>query len=210
MKQILYTIAKNENGGLIQAKDATKGNIYFCLICSQSLILKKSIAAKRRPHFAHKTLTPNCTPESALHEGFKNSLADKINLHIKNGKELKINWNCKNCYYVYRQETKHEMNLISNIREAKIEFNLGTCRPDISLFDINNKVVTVIEIVVTHYPEENTENYYKENKINLVRFDLKGDEDFKRLNDDSLRIDFTNLCLKPKCEKCGSNLFKTN
>jgi hypothetical protein len=35
------------------------------------------------------------------------------------------------------------------------------CKPDIALFDETGKVFTVIEIVVTHKPEDNVIKYYK-------------------------------------------------
>ena len=69
MAKLLYTIAKNEQGLFIKANEAEKGNDFFCPVCSSDLILRKSGntgKGAKRPHFAHKSLTPNCTPETAV------------------------------------------------------------------------------------------------------------------------------------------------
>jgi competence CoiA-like predicted nuclease len=77
MKEILYTVATDLYGTLIKAFDAEKGGSFFCPECKTKLILRKSGKTgngTKRPHFAHRGLTPNCTPETALHSVFKNLL----------------------------------------------------------------------------------------------------------------------------------------
>jgi len=79
-KEILYTVALDPQGQLITARNAIKGNAFTCPMCSSVMILKKSGKTgegTKRPHFAHKSLTPNCTPESVLHFVFKTLLAKK-------------------------------------------------------------------------------------------------------------------------------------
>lgn len=75
MKTILYSIGRTTSGQLIKAVDTEKETPYACPVRDRQLILRKG---KKRPHFAHKALSPNCTPESALHHGFKTLLFDKI------------------------------------------------------------------------------------------------------------------------------------
>lgn len=70
MSEILYTSAYDENQKLIKAKDAEKGNNFFCPECKGKMILRKSGKegkGSKRPHFAHKHLTTNCTAEGVLH-----------------------------------------------------------------------------------------------------------------------------------------------
>lgn len=74
MTNILYTVAIDNDGNLIKANDAEKGNVFFCPVCKTDLILRKSGKTgkgTKRPHFSHRKLIPNCTPETALHYSYK-------------------------------------------------------------------------------------------------------------------------------------------
>lgn len=71
----------NEKDNLIHINDAEKGKNYYCLICNNNYILRKSGKTgkgSKRPHFAHNRLTANCTPESVLHYSFKKLLIDLL------------------------------------------------------------------------------------------------------------------------------------
>ena len=92
VKDILYSIAETPTGQLINAIDADKQSRYLCPACKQPLLFRKGL--KKRPHFAHKVLTPNCTPESALHYSFKTLLYHKIKEHLDLGLALPIQWGC--------------------------------------------------------------------------------------------------------------------
>ena len=147
MSKILYTVASDKTGNLIKANDAEKGQEFFCPICKSGFILRKSGKTgkgARRPHFAHRTLTPNCTPETALHHSFKKLLFQKLQQNIIAQVPLPMWWECKYCH------EKHSGNLLKKVKEVKMEHNMGICQPDIALLNANNKVFAVIEIVVTH------------------------------------------------------------
>lgn len=198
--EILYTLAQNKDGNLIKAKNAEKGKDYYCPKCKNELILKKSGNTGRgskRQHFAHRTLTPNCTPESALHYNFKTLLADKIKQYIERDKELIFIWECKSCY-----ET-HSGNLLKKATSVKVEHNLTVCQPDISLFDKEKRVFAVIEIVVTHRPEEKVVNYYKNNNIVLIQIEIDSEEDLDCIQKKVSTPNLLNYCINPKCKKCG-------
>ncbi|MBM4208427.1 MAG: hypothetical protein FJ190_10605 [Gammaproteobacteria bacterium] len=200
MSAILYTVAKDEEGNLIKANDAEKGISYFCVVCKAELILRKSGKTgkgTKRPHFAHHALTPNCTPEAALHYSFKYLLVNKIQQHITTNQPLPISWNCAFC------GIEHSGNLIKKIKAVKAEHNLTVCRPDIALFDGKEKVFAVIEIVVTHKPEESVKNYYKENNIVLIQINLTSDKDLDNLENIVKQPSFVDTCYNPKCEVCG-------
>lgn len=206
MKDILYTIAKNKNGELITAQNAEKGNEFFCVICDNNVLLRKSGKVgknRKRPHFAHKTLKPNCKPETALHFGFKNLLVNKLHKHIENKEPLEFNWKCEYCYDL------HSGNLLKKIKSVKLEHNLNVCRPDIALLDFNDTVFAVIEIVVTHKPEENTIDFYNKNEIILIQINLKSDEDINLVNEKITSPDIVKTCFNPKCKKCNNYLHKT-
>jgi Competence protein CoiA-like family len=206
MKDILYTIAKDKNGELITAKIAEKGNEFYCVICESNLLLRKSGKIgknRKRPHFAHKTLTPNCKPETALHFGFKNLLLNKLNRHLENKTILEFNWECEYCF------DYHSGNLLKKIKTVKLEYYLKECRPDIALLDFNDKVFAIIEIVVTHKPEEKVIEFYKKNEIILIQINLKSDEDINQVDEKINTPDIVKTCFNPKCKICNNFLHKT-
>jgi hypothetical protein len=202
MTEILYSLAKNSNGVIIPAKNAKKGLRYFCITCNNEMILKKSEKGLRRPHFSHKSLVSNCTAETALHMGFKELLYDKIKVSLDQNKELKMEWKCNLCH------DNHSGNLIKKTKDVRKEYSFGVCRPDISLLNESGKLIIAIEVVVTHEPEKNTIQFYKENKVILIKFNLSSDSDIDLLNNDTLFPDYLEVCPNPKCTKCGGSTAK--
>jgi ssDNA-binding Zn-finger/Zn-ribbon topoisomerase 1 len=199
-KNILYSIARTPAGELIKAVNAKKAVSYVCPACSQSLILRKG--THKRPHFSHKFLSPNCTPETALHHGFKTLLFSRIEEHIFRNLPLEMQWDCPNC------GGEHRGNLLKKAVSVRLEYNLGLCKPDIALLDSCNRTVAVIEIIVTHAPEQKALDYYEANRIAVVSYELESDEDIKRLDAPILKPDNVTVCSNPKCSKCNNHLSK--
>ena len=197
---ILYSIATTSTGQMVNANDAEKGIDYTCPLCKQPFILRKG--KRKRPHFSHKNLSLNCTPETALHYSFKNLLAKKIQNHIDNKKVLAIKWKCEQCHEY------HSGNLLKKAVQVETEYDLGNCKPDIALLGQNNRPVAVIEIIVTHAPEQQALDFYKNKKIAVVPFTLESDKDIHRLQDPILESDSLNLCKNSKCPKCGNYMTK--
>ncbi len=191
-KAILYSTAFYK-GELVKAKDAVKGRPYACAVCGGEMIPRQG--EQKRPHFAHKALTDNCTPESALHYGFKVLLANKLKEHIATQQSLEIEWGCRYCL-----ET-HIGNLVKKASQVEIEHNLGKCQPDIALLDRTGRVIAAIEVVVTHAPEQQALNYYQDKNIGLVVFQLKSDEDLKRIGP-KMYPEEVYSCLNPRCGRC--------
>lgn len=205
-KKILYTVALDNFGNLIKAKVAEKGNEFTCPKCKNELILKKSGKTgkgSKRPHFAHHVLTPNCTPETALHFIFKNLLAERIQNHIEKEIDLSIEWVCEYCY-----ET-HTGNLLRKAKSVKVEYYMKECQPDIALLDKNDIVYAVIEVVVTHKPEEKVLNFYTKENIILIQINLTSDEDLENLENRISKPDIVNFCYNLKCENCKQYQQKT-
>ena len=195
MKDILYTVGRTVEGEMVKASDANKQTDYHCPTCEKVFVLKQG--TRKRAHFAHKTLTPNCTPESALHYGFKLLLAKKIQQSIDQKTPLDFRWECSFCGVL------HTGNLVKKANSVQVEHNLGVCRPDLALLDVNGSPVAVIEVVVTHPPEEAALDYYAANSIPVVIFTLKSDKDLDRLEHQFLTADSVSICISPKCSKCG-------
>ncbi|MEP7074346.1 MAG: hypothetical protein ABI878_00940 [Acidobacteriota bacterium] len=201
MKQVLYGVARSEMGELIHAVDADKGGVFSCGFRKDPLVLKKSgktgIGSKR-PHFAHKSLTPNCNPESALHFEFKTMLVNEIKQRLDGQDAFPISWKCIYCF------REHSGDLIKKTRRVALEHSLSICRPDISLFDDDGRVYAVIEAVVTHAPDNAVKDYYRMNGITLIELHLDSDA---VLNDVSTKLssaDHVQLCPdRKRCRDCG-------
>jgi hypothetical protein len=83
------------------------------------------------------------------------------------------------------------------------------CKPDIALFDKDNNVFAVIEIVVTHKPEEEVLKFYSDNNIILIQINLTSDKEIDELENKISNPDIVYTCFNPKCVKCGYYLHKT-
>jgi Competence protein CoiA-like family len=199
-KEILYTTALDENHKLIHIDGAEKGRSYYCPECKNEFILRKSGKTGRgskRPHFAHNQLTPNCTPEGVLHYSFKKLTIDLLERYKAENKKLEVNWNCPTC------SEYNKGNLLAKTTSTREEYNLKVCQPDIALLDTEGNVIAVIEIVVTHKPEEKVLQYYIDNKIILVQIDLYSDEDLKIVKRKITTPNIVDYCLNPKCSDNG-------
>ncbi|MEI7786538.1 MAG: competence protein CoiA family protein [Betaproteobacteria bacterium] len=197
-KDILYSFANNENGDLVGALLAKRGATYFCPSCQTEMVHRKG--EKVRPHFAHKSLSPNCSPETVLHFGFKRLLRERISRSINAGAGLAFQWKCDSCC------GSHTGNLLKRATHAEEELNLGICRPDIALLSKDGNVAAAIEIVVTHPPEQSVISFYKANRIPLIVFELKSDTELSRVDEEVLKPDIVDACLSPKCPKCKRHM----
>lgn len=200
MKQMLYSVARSESGELIHAVDAEKGGVFSCGFCKDPLVLKKSGKTgrgRKRPHFAHKTLTPNCNPESALHFEFKTLLFNEIRQRLDRHIELAISWKCAYC------SREHSGDLIKKARRVALEHSLSICRPDISLFDKDGSAYAVIEVVVTHAPDRAVKDFYRKNGITLIELHLDSDEVLNDVSVKLTRADHVQLCPdRKRCKDC--------
>lgn len=198
IKEILYTTALDDKGDLVHIDDAEKGKVYHCPSCKKSFILRKSGKTgkgSKRPHFAHNELTPNCNPETVLHYSFKKMVVDLLNKYVSEKNKLIIKWRCDACSMYYTG------NLLANVTSIKEEHHLKVCKPDIALLDAEENVIAVIEIVVTHKPDEKVIQYYQENKIILIQINLSSDEDLKIIERKITNPDIVDYCLNPNCSK---------
>lgn len=196
-KEILYTTAFDKNGNLIHINNAEKGMNYYCPLCNKEFILRKSGKTgkgSKRPHFAHNELTPGCTPEGVLHYLFKKRLIDLLENYKAENKQFELNWVCNSCNH------NNSGNLLGKTASIKEEYVLGECRPDIALLDKEENVLGVIEIVVTHEPEESVLQYYKANKIALIQIGLISEEDLNKVEEKATNPDIVDLCLSPRCQ----------
>lgn len=200
MENILYPIAKDREGNLFDTKSAQKDTKYYCISCNKEMIFKNSKKKgirRKRPHFSHKSAT-NCKPETVLHLSFKNLVVKKLNDLLASGNSLEFYWNCKYC------NNKHQGNYIKKLKRIELEYNLKFCKPDIALLDYNNNLYAVIEIVVTHKPDEKVLKFYNDNNIILIQINLKSDEDIYKIDEILTTPDLVDFCLNEKCKICNN------
>lgn len=191
----LFGIALNKNGETVLIKDAVKGVEYFCPDCGAKFALKKSGNTgprSRRPHFAHLGHGYNCTPESILHKLFKLQVEKTLSACIENKQEFPIEWDCPQC------SKKYSANLVHSAAKVEVEKNLGVCKPDIALLDAVGNVIAVVEVVVTHEPEQEVLDYYKEHGIIMVRVDVH-DEDLNNVAAKLAKPSQVSLCTNMAC-----------
>ncbi len=197
-KDILYSLGQSPNGELVHIADAEPNGSYLCPSCQQPFVQRRG--SRKRPHFAHKVLSPNCTPETALHHSFKTLLFEKVQRHLAEGKPLPIEWDCPKC------AGSHAGNLLKKSAFVALEYSLGERQPDITLFDEKQQPVAAIEVIVTHAPEEEALAFYADNRIAVVAFKLNSDQDIYQLNDNILKPDTVSVCPNPRCSKCGEHM----
>ncbi len=204
---ILYEAAYDENNVLCFACDEekTQKKQYVCPNCGRSMILHKSNNTGRyakRPHFAHKSDVVDCKAEGVLHQTFKNKLYEILQDHLSNNKPFNFESNCP----FFKEQ--HSDNLLKNVKKVYIEKDLGICRPDILLTDDNEMPYIAVEIVVTHYPEDNPIKYYKDNNIYLYQLNLESFDDLKNIEEKAKHPDYFNYCTRPKCPTCNNYMKK--
>jgi len=203
-KEILYVAAFDKNGVLVKAKDAEKTEDYFCPECKEKLILKKSGKTgkgSKRPHYAHYSQSPNCTPEGVLHKSFKLLVLQYIHTHIANKTPIGIEWECPYCH------TKHTGNLLQYAADVQEEYHMEKCRADIALLGQEGKPFAVIEIVVTHKPEDTAIAYYKENKIILIQIELNSEDDIDNIETLTSKPTSIDYCFNRLCPNIGEYIY---
>lgn len=205
-QKLLLPYAYDNEGNEVHIDNAQKGVKYFCPICREELILRISKIPEgkkyyRKNHFAHKAgSTSNCS-ESYLHKRTKQNLASLIREKINsNPKELTIGWECDEC------GEYHKRNLLKKVVKVVEEYDLGTCRPDIALFDKDDKVIIVIEVVVTHEPEPEAMLYYKNNNIACLQLVVHDFEESENLTQKLLSVNKVSICINKKCPICDQRM----
>lgn len=171
-----------------------------CPVCKDPLVARKG--AKTKHHFAHRSGS-TCNTETVLHELGKRLLHARLALAIAAQAPVHIAWSCEAC------GDTHEGDLLKRASEARLEQSLGTIRPDITLYDSAGLPVALVEIVVSHEPENGARAYAAEKGLPIVEFRLESAEDLDILHRaGSLTPTRVDRCLRPKCACCGRPLYR--
>lgn len=206
MTKLLLPYAINSSGNLVHIDNARKGDIYICPSCGANLSLRISKIPKgqkyHRPnHFAHKGSVDNYCSESFLHKLFKQRVAEYIRTELeKPNKAIWFEWECDKC------NEQHKGNLLKKATKVIEELDMQICKPDIALLDKDDKVVIVIEIVVTHKPSSETLQFYEDNKIACLQIGVSDFSECDKIQEKLLHPNAVSMCPNPICKKCGERM----
>ena len=185
---------------LVNILDAPRGLSHGCVCpeCRAPLIARKG--PKVRPHFAHYHST-NCKPETVVHRIAKLLLSKRISAALAAHNDLQIQWKCAHCGEL------HWGNLLKRARSIHIERQLGSCRPDITLCEPSGKPIALIEVVVTHPPDDNVHALCRNRSIELLECHIKREEDLEHIgNSTPLLMTRGSYCPRMRCSKCQARL----
>lgn len=180
MKDLLITHALDENNNLTHITNASRTHSYICTECKCKLTIRESKRCPdeknyRRTHFAHTSNQVKrdfvCKPETILHNQYKRGLVSYLEKQLNDQQPVYLNWICNNCKY----ESSYD--ILNNIYFIQLEHSLKNCKPDIVLSTKDNEIKVVIEVVVTHYPDESVLDIYKKNKYFVVIIKLNTSND---------------------------------
>ncbi|MBN2601042.1 MAG: hypothetical protein JXR87_03500 [Candidatus Marinimicrobia bacterium] len=171
-----------------------------CPVCKIAVVARKG--EKIRHHFAHYP-GANCSTETVLHYIAKQFLYEKLISAIALKQLVQIKWKCIACSH------RHSLNLLEDVCQAALEKNLDNCRPDISLLDKNNKPRALIEIVVSHRPDDKVLKYCNQQQIPLLIFRIANAEALEALGlyhgiDPTVVL----YCPREHCVHCDAPLFE--
>lgn len=183
MAKIKYHFALNDKGETIDIANVTENDRqtkYYCLNCGDEMIPR--LGAKNAHHFAHKTTTPDCNPETYLHKLAKLKIKEKFDSGLPFEISLRQTCGCidkNNCPFYKEDECKSEEYRTYDLRKTydtcTEEQTIGNYRADL-LLTSSTKPETppvLIEIFVTHKCEE--EKVDSNNRI--VEIPIKTEED---------------------------------
>lgn len=184
------------DGRLIHISEVESGGGHggICPACESPLIARKGM--KMRHHFAHRP-EATCNPETALHRTAKLLLCEGIEHALAEQREVKVSWECSRC------GSGHSGNLLKKARSVRVEHSFATCRPDLTLFDENARPVAIVEVVVSHAPEDHVRDFCKQEKIGLLEYHLTDDSSLDALRPlTKFHAKVGSVCTRKKCPRC--------
>lgn len=195
--QIPYGV---RDGRLVHISEVDSGVACGCICpeCAGQLVARKG--PKTAHHFAHYP-GADCNPETVLHRLGKQLLFDRLEAALAAESSVPIAWACTSCC------DTHLGSLTKKAVKAELECDLGRCRPDIALLGASGEPVALLEIVVTHRPDELVQEYARLHTVPIVEFHLESGDDLEELaGAEPLTPTVLDLCTRRKCDRCGGSL----
>lgn len=185
---------------LVHISEVTSGLSHECVCpeCKAALIARKGQTI--RHHFAHYHST-NCQPETVVHRIAKRLFAERIGAALAGHQDLPIQWKCVHC------DDVHSGNLLRRVCSIHVERDFNSCRPDITLCGTSDKPIALIEVVVTHPPDENVREFCHNHSIELLEYHIRTEDDLEQITKSApLQITRGTYCPRMRCSKCKARL----
>ena len=160
---IQYLLAYQPIFDVIHVNDAERGNRYLCLGCDQEMIPRKGRIKKH--HFAHKADLEQCNPDNALHETAKAAICQGFLTALEDYKSYPVKFPCDRCRKPIPVNVAVEGAGIATERTA-----IKGTRSDLVITkDDGRSPRVIIEIVVHHDLDVDTEEKYKGSGIAVIK-----------------------------------------
>lgn len=185
--KIKYHFALNDKGEIIDIANVTESDRlskFYCLNCGDEM--RPRLGAKNAHHFAHKSVTPNCNPETYLHKLAKRKIKEKFD----SGAPFEISlfqtsicYDKNSCQFYKEEECKLEehrtYDLCKTYDTCTEEQTIGNYRADLLLTSSTKPDLppVIIEILVTHKCEEEKIN----SNYKIIEIEIKNEEDIIKL-----------------------------
>ena len=192
---IAYPYATDETGEIVHISDAEKDHSYHCTGCNKPMVCRQG--EKREWHFAHKAAQGGCSWESVLHKQAKHLIERSFKFAQKNEQPYFIHLSCDTCENNYISG-----DIASSCSDVILEKSVvDNTRSDIVFIRKNSNCYLIIEVVVEHALEQETEARYKAAGHPVFILEL---DDFCQLKELEKQIVIPKaLNTKTKiCEKC--------
>lgn len=185
--KIKYHYALNDKGKITDISDVTENDRrtkYYCLSCGDEM--RPRLGVKNAHHFAHKSTTPDCNPETYLHKLAKYKIKEKFDSGIPFEISIRQTSGCidkEHCPFHKADECRAE-----DYRTYDLRKNYDTCLEEQVIGDYRADLLLIssakpdtppilIEIFVTHKCEE--EKIDSGEKI--IEIQIKKEEDIANL-----------------------------
>ena len=203
---VQYEYALDNEGNAVFIKDAISENVYCCPDCDSEMIPRRG--GDRTHHYSHKNIEYHKSSESPLHYNTKwfihnlieDALQNKIGIYSEGmcPKQDVYSTYKKIPYGIYEShQIEHNVegyfpkncilkpldnsfdyfltDIIDNVNVEKKEQKFW---PDVSLFK-KNKLIRAIEIIHTHDDSDDKTDYYRENKIDVIKIKVESEDDYE-------------------------------
>lgn len=166
MSEILYPYALDEQNKLVFIKDAQRSQ-FHCIECSCEMIPRQGNI--RVWHFAHKNEGQACSGEGALHKTAKLLLEkrwkDKTFPILTIQRPVAALTPIESAYkWPMSPPFMPEPYEWMPIGDISVERPFLSIKPDVSFWN-QERLISCIEVVVSHYPDAETKKIYRTHKI---------------------------------------------
>lgn len=158
MSCVRYPIADDGKGRAVRIEHAEAMLAFRCFGCQKPMVARRG--QQRAWHFAHKAPASECVdPDRALHETAKALIAQGLTDAVSAGTEYRVGFGCQGC------QTALSWNIARPGTGVVLERSVvDNTRSDV-VIDRPQKQPLIVEVVVSHDLEDDTNRRYKESGL---------------------------------------------